>query len=1142
MSLQLILGNSGSGKSYELYKHIITASVQSPGTRFLVIVPEQFTMQTQKEFVRLHPRKGILNIDILSFQRLAHRIFEEVGAEQRTVLEDTGKTLMLRRTASRHKDELRVLKGNLNKKGYLSQIKSLISEFTQYDIDKEKMEQMLETSKERPQLYYKLQDIDILYQGFEEELEGKYITAEETLEALCQVAGESEILKNSVIALDGFTGFTPIQQKLLKELMLLAKEVYVTVTIDSREEFYRIYGEHELFYLSKKTIRSLGHIAEEAGCEICEPWILENKKLPRFEKSRELAHLEQTIFRTRKSKRYEKKAEDITVHAATDPAAEVHYAGRMIRGLLQEGYRYHEMAVILGDMPSYADILPRIFEEYQIPVFMDSRRAIFSNPYVELLRAVLELFRQDAMSPGIFRCLRTGLCGLTVEEVDLLENYALAAGIKSHARWKRSFDWIPEGFSQEECEKCEAMRVALMDALEETRKILRSSKTTVLEKTTALYQLGCVYGVQGQLESYAAFFSENGQPDMQKEYEQVYQMVMDLFDKMVELLGNERLSLAEYTELLETGFEELKVGIIPPTMDRIQVGDIERTRLKDIRVLFFLGLNDGWVPKSGAAGGLLSEIERETLKKGSVELAPTAREESYIQKFYLYQNLTKPSEKLCLSYCKGTSDGTGMRPSYVIRTIQRLFSKIEVQNEDESEKLLDQAVTAEVGIDLLAEGLQKVRETYPSGEWMELYQWYRQKEEWKAQTEKLVHAAFLRFDDSGIGKEAAKKLYGEMMTNSVSRLEKFASCAFAHFLQYGLQLKERQEYEFHPVDIGSVTHKIVELFSRKVELEEGGWEGLTEEARNRIMDECVDQVTEEYGHQILHSSARNEFVIERLRRILHRTAWALQKQILAGTFRPAGYEVSFSQVENLESVNLALSEEEKMRLRGKIDRIDICEKEDQVYIKVIDYKSGNKTFDLVAFYYGLQLQLVVYLNAAVEMEKRIHKEKEVIPAGIFYYHVKDPMLTGKDPESIEEIQEELLKELKLTGLVNSDEEVYRSMDRDFQGSSDIIPVSVNRDGSLSKRSKAVKKEQFQVLSEYVQKKMKELGRQMLDGEIAAVPFERKTQSGCDYCIYRSICRMDKKLPGTHYRRLKEYSEEMIWKQMERQEDGNELDQ
>lgn len=1142
MSLQLILGNSGSGKSFELYKHIITASVQSPGTKFLVIVPEQFTMQTQKELVRLHPRKGILNIDILSFQRLAHRIFEEVGADQRTVLEDTGKTLMLRRTASRHKDELRILKGNLNKKGYLSQIKSLISEFTQYDIDREKMEQLLEASRERLQLYYKLQDMDILYRGFEEELEGKYITAEETLEALCQVAGQSGILKDSVIALDGFTGFTPIQQKLLKELLVLAKEVYVTITIDSREDFYRISGEHELFYLSKKTIRSLSHMAEEAGCEIREPVILDRKVLPRFEKSRELAYLEQTLFRIKKRKRYEKKTEDITIHTAAGPLEEASYVGRTIRSLIQNGYRYQEIAVITGDMAAYADVLPHIFQKYEIPVFIDSRRAIFSNPYIELLRAILELFRQDAMAPGIFRCLRTGLCGYPAEEIDLLENYALAAGIKSHARWNRKFDWIPEGFSQEQCEKCEEMRTAILEPLEEARKVLRSVKTTVLEKTKALYQIGCVYRVQEQLEDYADFFRENGQQDMQKEYEQVYQLVMDLFDKMVELLGEEQLTLAEYTELLETGFEELKVGIIPPTMDRVQVGDIERSRLKDIRVLFFMGLNDGWVPKSGSAGGLLSEIERETLKKGEVELAPTAREESYIQKFYLYQNLTKPSEKLFLSWCKGTSDGNGMRPSYVIRTVMRLFPQMELQDEDSCTDLFQQAVTPEAGMDLITGGLQNIREVYPDGAWMELYQWYRNREEWKVQTENLVHAAFLRFDDSGIGKEAARRLYGEVLTNSVSRLEKFASCAFAHFLQYGLQLKERQEYEFHPVDIGSVTHRIIELFSRKVELEEGGWEGLTEESRNRIMDECVDLVAEEYGHQILHSSARNEFMIERLRRILHRTAWALQKQILAGSYRPAGYEVSFSQVENLDAVNLALSEEEKMRLRGKIDRIDTCETEDQVYIKVIDYKSGNKTFDLVAFYYGLQLQLVVYLNAAAEMEKRIHKGKEIVPAGIFYYHVKDPMLAGADTEEPEEIQKELLKELRLSGLVNGEKEVYRGMDQHFSGSSDIIPVAENKDGTLSKRSKAVKKEQFQIMSEYVQKKMKELGRQMLDGEIAAIPFERKTQTGCDYCIYRSICRMDRKLPGTHYRRLKEYSEEMIWKQMERQEDGNELDQ
>lgn len=1142
MSLQLILGNSGSGKSYELYKHIITASVQSPGTRFLVIVPEQFTMQTQKELVRLHPRKGILNIDILSFQRLAHRIFEEVGADLRTVLEDTGKTLMLRRAATRHREELRVLKGNLNKKGYLAQIKSLISEFAQYDIDQEKMNQMLEVSKERPQLYYKLQDLDILYRGFEEELAGKYITAEETLEALCQVAGQSEILKDSVIVLDGFTGFTPIQHKLLRELLVLAKEFYVTVTIDTAEDYLRIYGEHELFYLSKKTIRSLSHMAQECGCEIREPWILENKVQPRFCRSRELAHLEKNIFRTKRKVYREKINGDISVHTAASPAQESHYVARTIRSLVKNGYRYSQIAIITGDLADYADELPHVFQEYDIPIFMDSRRAVFSNPYIELLRAVLDLAGKDQMLPGIFRILRTGMCGLAAEDVDILENYTLAAGMKSHGRWKKEFDWIPEGFTMEQCEKCEEMRRQIMETLEENRKILRSSKTTVREKTTALYQLGCVYKVQTQLEQYASFFEEKGELDMQKEYEQVYQLVMDLFDKMVELLGEEKMTLAEYTELLETGFEELRVGIIPPSMDRVQVGDIERTRLKDIRALFFMGLNDGWVPGSGNGGGMLSQMERETLEKSRVELAPTARQESYIQKFYLYQNLTKPSEKLYLSYCKGTSDGSAMRPSYVIRMVTRLFPEIQVKDEDYTENLLKRAVTTRSGITLMAEGLQNIRETSPSAAWMELYQWYRKQENWQEQTEDLVHAAFLRFDESGIGKAAASKLYGEILSNSVSRLEKFASCAFAHFLQYGLQLKERQEYEFHPVDMGSVTHRIIELFSRKVELEEGSWEGLTEETRNRLIDECVDQVAEEYGHQILHSSARNEFMIERLRRILRRTAWALQKQILAGSFRPAGYEVSFTQVADLDAVNIALSEEEKMRLKGKIDRIDICEKDGEVYIKVIDYKSGNKSFDLVALYYGLQLQLVVYLNAAVEMEQRIHKEKEIIPAGIFYYHVKDPMLTGKDTESAEAISAELLKELKLTGLVSSDKKVYREMDQYFAGTSDVIPVAENKDGTLSKRSKAVKKEQFHTLSSFVQEKMKELGRRMLDGEIAAVPFERKTQTGCDYCIYRSICRMDPKLPGTHYRRLKEYSEEMIWKKMENQEDGNELDQ
>lgn len=1146
MSLQLILGNSGSGKSRQLYKNMITASVQSPGTRFLVIVPEQFTMQTQKELVRLHPRKGIFNIDILSFERLAHRIFEEVGADRRTVLEEIGKTLLLRRAALRHQDELQVLKGSLKKKGCLAEVKSLISELTQYDIDQEKMEKLLEAAKNRPRLSCKLQDIQILYHAFEEELEGKYITAEETLEALCQVAGQSEILKNSVIALDGFTGFTPIQQKLMKKLLMLAKEVWVTVTIDAGEDFFRIRGEHELFYLSKKTIRSLSAAAKETDCEILPPMVLGGEEMPRFAKSRELAFLERHLFRAGGSSLAGKgEMRDISLHMAANPAMECRYAGRTIRSLIRNGYRYQDMAVIVGNMEAYAEYLPHIFAEYEIPVFLDQRRTVASNPLVEFIRAALELIRQDFTRDGVFRLLRTGLCGFSMEQVDLLENYVLAAGIRGYGMWKRTFERKPEGLEPEELEACEEMRKSLMEALQPAWEILHLTKTGAREKTAALYELVCHYEIQNQLAKSEQEFRRKGQMELQKEYSQIYRMVMELFDKAAELLGEERISLKEYAQILETGFEEMKVGMIPPSADQVQVGDLKRTRMKDIKILFFLGLNDGWVPSGSGEGGLLSEMERELLQGSGIELAPTAREESYIQRFYLYLNLTKPSEKLYLSYCGGDSQGEALRPSYLVRTIQKFFPGLTIQKETPGRNILGEAVTERTGWNALVDGLGNARDGKASPIWMELYNWCRGSEKGKQKAERLVQAAFLTFSEKGIGREAARELYGEILSNSVSRLERFSACAFSHFLQYGLHLQERQEYAIHPVDIGTILHRVMELFSRRTELEEGGWEAVSEERRDSLAKECLKEAVEEYGGEIFDDSARNGYQLRRLERIAQRAVWALQKQILAGAFRPVNYEVAFSQVEGLESVNMDLGESRKMKLQGRIDRIDVCEKEDQVYVKVVDYKSGSQSFDLNALYYGLQLQLVVYLSAAMELEKRIYRNREMVPAGLFYYQVKDPILTGSGMESPEQLEEKLLRELRPDGLVNGDPAVYREMDQKLSGASGVIPVTEKRDGTLDARSRAVSREQFAQMADFVQKKMQEIGRRMLEGEAAPVPCERGTWSACGYCPYGSVCRLDPKLPGTSIRRLREYPAEELWTllgRMERERNGNQMDE
>lgn len=1130
MSLRLILGSSGSGKSRYIYSSIIKAAVQSPEKKFLVIVPEQFTMQTQRELVRLHPDGGLLNIDILSFQRLAHRIFEEVGADQRTVLEELGKTLLLRRAASRVQDELKVLKGNLKKMGYLQQMKSMISELTQYDIDSEKMERLLQGAEQKPSLFYKLKDIRLLYESFQEELEGKYITAEETLEALCQVARQSAILKDCVVALDGFTGFTPVQNKLLGELLSLAEQVYVTVTIRAQEDFYRIRGEHELFYLSKKTIRALAHTAQEAACEVLPPVVMEWTTLPRFAKSPELGFLEEHIFGGKKVQ-WTEKTECISLHTAANPVQEAHFAARTIRALLREGYRCQDIAVIVGDLSSYSSYIPQVFGEYKIAYFMDSTRTVFSNPLIEFLRAVLDMVQQDFTCASVFRYLRTDLCRIEAEKLDLLENYVLAAGIRGFSRWREPFTRTVDFLQEEQLALCEELRTCIIEPLAPLVCCLRTAETTTREKTEGLYALLCHYEIQQQLAKLEEKFGIEGQAELEKEFAGIYAMVIGIFDKLAQLLGEERLTLKEYTELLEAGFEEARVRLIPPTADRVQVGDLERTRLSDIKVLFFLGLNDGWVPAAGAGGGLLSDLERETLMGSGVELAPTARQNSYIQKFYLYLNLTKPRERLYLSCSKATADGSLLRPSYMMRTIGRLFPGLSVHDEDAYQFFGSRVETPQNALAYLLEGFWNIRERQPSGEWLELYNWYRRGEDTAGQVQRLAEAAFLTFDGRGIGRQAARELYGEVLINSVSRLEKFASCAFAHFLQYGLRLQEREEYVFRPVDIGRVFHSAIELYSRKVEESSYDWFQIPEDVREKFIEEAVTEVSAVYGQQILHDSARNEAMIGRMKRIMRRTVWALHRQIQSGHFYPANFEVSFSQVQELEAVNIALSAEEKMKLKGRIDRIDVCEKEDQVYVKVIDYKSGNTTFDLVALYYGLQLQLVVYLNAAVELEKRVHPDKEIVPAGIFYYHMKDPLLETDEELTPEELNRKLLRQLRPDGLVNEDPAVFGEMDVKLEKASDVIPVSINRDGHPSKLSKTATGGQFALLSGFVHKKLQELGSAMLEGEIAPVPYQRNQQTACDYCIYRPVCCLDDKIPGTHTKRLREYREEEIWNKL-----------
>ena len=1146
MGLHFYFGGSGAGKSRRLHEDILSMAKCEPEKNFLILVPDQFTMQTQVDLVKASDCGGIMNIDVLSFGRLAHRIFEETGYDSKPVLDDTGKSLVLRRVAGRLKDNLPVIGKNLNKIGYIHEVKSAISEFMQYGLDVGQVGELAEFSKERGALYYKLKDLKMIYQGFQEYIEDRFVTTEETLELLTGAVGKSEIIRNSVVVFDGFTGFTPIQYRLIQELMRLTDEVIVSITIDIREDPFRMGGEQELFYLSKKTVKDLCRLAREADVRRKDDVFIRNSPLPRFRDSKVLAHLEQNLFRYPAAVWQEKgKEHEIQITEAVNPAQEVKEVCIRIKKLvLEEGYSYRDIAVVTGNLETYGDYLEREAQMYDIPLFMDRTRGLMLNPFIEYIRSALKIVLCNFSYETVFHYLRCGLVDFEPEEIDLLENYVLALGIKGRKKWEQAFVRKGRAIPEEECgDEKELKEVQKLARLNRVRERLMQQLAPLLEKkktagelVRTLYDFIVAGQVQEKLAVYEQYFMENKEPEKSREYAQIYRLVMELLEQIVSLLDEEPMTLQEFADILDAGFQEIEVGTIPGSVDRIVAGDMERTRLKQVKILFFLGVNDGNIPKGSSKGGIISDIDREFLQQSDFELAPTPRQQMYIQRLYLYMNMTKPSQRLYISFSRISSDGKSIRPSYLIDTIREMFPWLGIKKADVMEKSLMQIVGKKDGLSLLSGELRE----YAKGrkgclseeELISLYHLYEQDETYRDYAGKLAEAAFKQYEHKPLAKAVARALYGRMLENSVSRLEKYASCAYAHFLQYGLMLREREEFGFEQVDLGNIFHGVLEAFAGKLSQNHYTWFDFPDEEGDRLLKEALLECTLEYGETVLYSNARYEYMVERMYRILKRTIRTLRAQLQEGDFVPASFEMSFSHVEDLQAVNIALSEDERMKLRGRIDRIDTCEDEEHVYVKVIDYKSGNRKFDLAALYYGLQLQLVVYMNVAKEVIKEKHPGKEIVPAALLYYHVDDPLISAEGELSAEEVNKALLKELRTTGIVNQDERVVTLLDKNFTDKSLVVPVERKKDGSFSAHSSIIAKEDYEIVSAFVDHKIRQFGKQILNGDMEINPCEQSGRESCTYCVYKGICDFEPGIPGYRERVLKSLPEDELLVRMQ----------
>ena len=1165
MSLRFVFGPSGSGKSRLLYEEIIVRAEKNPRQNFLIIVPDQFTMQTQKELVQLSDRGGIMNIDVLSFGRLCHRILEEVGGGEIPVLDDTGKSLVLQKVAAGMKDRLPMLGGFLHRQGYIHEVKSALSEFMQYGISPEDLPALIEFAGKRGALSQKLMELEILYRGFRDYIQGNFITTEEKLDVLRRSLAKSAILPGGVVVFDGFTGFTPIQYRVIQEMMRLCQEVAVVLTMGMGENPYHVDGEQRLFHLSKKTVADLCGLAEavqvtrdrdrfvcfadgekdagsgnvrngipsqngEAECEVVE------NAAHRFRKAPALQFLEQHLFR-HDAAQWQQEQQEIYLFETGTTREEVHQTGLKIRELVQrEGIAYRDIAVVSGDLEGYAPYVETEFLQMEIPCYIDRTRGIVLNPMIEFVKSALELFLKDFSYEAVFHYLRSGLADMTPEEVDLLDHYCLQTGLRHRKAYANRFTrniWKDEE-GEARLEKVNTLRERFMAQVD---MLNMNASESVENYVNKLYDFLVQNQVQQKLAVWEQEFTQTGQTARAGEYAQIYRLVMELLEQIHGLLREETITLQEFSDILEAGFGEIEVGTIPQNVDRVLVGDIERTRLKQVKVLFFLGVNDGNIPRNASKGGIISDMDREFLRESGKELAPSPRQQMFIQRLYLYLNLTKPSERLYLSYAKMNNSGKSIRPAYLIETIKKMFPGMETEH-PELRSAIEQVVTGREGAGYLAEGLRE----YVSGcideqrekEIIALFSAYGQNE-LKETRDILFDAAFRRYEENGLSAVVARALYGTVLENSVSRLETYAACAYRHFLQYGLSLRERKEFAFESVDLGNVYHEVLENFAGK--MSEGGytWFDFPEAFAGETVQKALEECAASYGNTVLYSSSRNEYAIRRMGRILTRTVMTIQKQLKKGSFHPDAYELSFRSAASLDDIHLSLTGEERMRLRGRIDRVDIAEDEERVLVKVVDYKSGDKHFDLAALYYGLQLQLVVYMNAALEYEKKKHPRKEVIPAALLYYHVDDPAVESPVELGEDELRELIEKQLRMKGVVSSEPGIVERLDGEMENKSDVIPVERNKDGSFSARSSVMSGEELQVISDYVSRKITDIGKEILEGNISLNPYEKGSEEACTWCAFQKVCGFETAIPGCKKRKLEELSSEEI---MRRMQEGN----
>ena len=1126
--IKFIVGRAGYGKTHYCYAQIAERLKEDSTESLMLLVPEQFNLQNQRDLAKfLSP--GLLRAEVMSFNILAREVFREVGKSDATVIEDLERMIILKRVVEAHRKEIVFYKKNLQNTGFLESMNRFITVLEQAGLSHIELQEMIQDEKTGVLFESKLTDIDTIYEAFNTYLGQQFVTIEKNMTILAGVIAQSKKLANTHLWIDGFYGFTHTQLLIIRELMKKVKSLTITLPMD------RIYKKSEGVRPSHPFFESILNMQKIMG--ICE----EEKKeyevreliLPKEIKERkvkELVYLEEQYLKLY-AKPYQEESKAIHLQTYNSRNQEVeNVAKQIVRLVREEGYRYHDCAIMVGDIGAYQTQLESIFKEYEIPYFLDVKRNIHTNSLVAAIEGVLEVLTSSYSYKSIMGLLRTYMLPISKEDIDQLENYLLAYGIKGKKKWQMPWTFEKDEEKQAYINKIREAVLSPIMALEaRIAEAKKSGQYPVLDLTKAMYYFLediCAY------ETLQALIDKSrslGNRLLELENTQMWGKVMEVFERLVDILGDEEMNLLTYRRILETSFSYIKMGVIPPAQDQVIIGSIDRTRLPKLKACFILGTNEGLIPKVEEAGTIFSDMDKMTLGQLCENVGGPKgrlgdlliRQPLYGAQFSIYTILTRATQKLYVSAALADENGKMLRPSLVYFKLKKLF-KESVQNEtsplDEFEKPLP--AFGYVGSQLR----EYLEGRNDEGIWQDAMSWFKSSPQWEERFNRLTEYLFYSNQQHYLQPETTKLLYGNQLKTSISQLERFRQCACCYFMRYGLRAEERKLFSLDRAKVGTLFHSALEQYPKELESLGTSWTKATPDE----MKLCVHKAT---LHALDHmSSAQKEtgrfkFTASKVEKMTSRAVKALTSHLQNGEFTPEGYEISFGEGHGFPPIRIDIDEERQIEIKGTIDRVDVFYKGPQEqYVKILDYKSGQKNFNLVEVYYGLQLQLLLYLDAYLE------KHPEYEAGGVFYFHINNPYVNYKVGMNEEEIEATGLKQFKLSGLVLENREVIDALDKSGTGST--IPVSINKDGSIKKGSSVATKEQFKELEKHILNVIRNLGKEILDGKVSVKPYQLSGKNPCDYCVYHTVCQFNEEMPDNCYEKLDKLSKDEVWKALE----------